>query len=139
MMNISQLLLQTEKLGLKLPKNESNLYHQPLELFKPKVTISHDKVNFGLNMYFKQVHKFGFAPNQGEGALAPNQAFLSQPWGAMGCPVAKQENITEYVVANLKNVVFCRYGMDYLKTFPRADDLSICSYKINLDYLIFHK
>ena len=29
--------------------------------------------------------------------------------------------------------------MDYLKTFPRGDDLSICSYKINLDYLIFQK
>jgi len=55
----------------------------------------------------------------------------------MGCPANKQENITEYVVSNLKNVVFCRYGMDYLKTFPRGDDLSICSYKINLDYLIF--
>ena len=57
----------------------------------------------------------------------------------MGCPVNKQENITDYVVDNLKNVVFCWYGMEYLKTFPRADDLSICSYKINLDYLIFQK
>jgi hypothetical protein len=35
--------------------------------------------------------------------------------------------------------VFCRYGMEYLKSFPRQDDLAIGSYKINLDYLIFQK
>mmetsp|Transcript_21220 Transcript_21220/g.32877 ORF Transcript_21220/g.32877 Transcript_21220/m.32877 type:complete len:94 (+) Transcript_21220:1283-1564(+) len=29
--------------------------------------------------------------------------------------------------------------MDYLKSFPRADDLAIGSIKINLDYLIFQK
>ena len=46
---------------------------QPLDLYKPKVSIpTHEKVNFGLNMYFKKVHKFGFGPNQGKGDLAPN-------------------------------------------------------------------
>lgn len=29
--------------------------------------------------------------------------------------------------------------MEYLKSFPRQDDLAIGSYKINLDYLIFQK
>jgi hypothetical protein len=43
----------------------------------------------------------------------------------------------DYVRKNLKDVVFSRYGMDYLKSFPRVDDLAIGSYKINLDYLIF--
>ena len=39
----------------------------------------------------------------------------------------------------MKDVVFCRYGMEYLKSFPRNDDLAIGSYRINLDYLIFQK
>ena len=29
--------------------------------------------------------------------------------------------------------------MDYLKSFPRGDDMAIGSFKINLDYLIFQK
>ena len=57
----------------------------------------------------------------------------------MGCPVAKQTNLTDYVVSNIKNIVFCRFGLDYLKQFPRLDDLAIGSYRINLDYLIFQK
>ena len=49
-----------------------------MEIFKPKVSIAHEqKVNFGLNMYFKKAHKFGFDPSQGKGDLAPNQTFLS--------------------------------------------------------------
>ena len=39
----------------------------------------------------------------------------------------------------MKNVVFSRFGMDYLKSFPRGDDMAIGSFKINLDYLIFQK
>ena len=39
----------------------------------------------------------------------------------------------------MKNVVFCRYGLDYLHSFPRCDDMAIGSYRINLDYLIFQK
>lgn len=57
----------------------------------------------------------------------------------MGCPPSKQENLGEYIKSNLKQVVFCRYGLDYLKSFPRADDMAIGSIKINLDYLIFQK
>lgn len=57
----------------------------------------------------------------------------------MGCPPKLQKNLTDYVVQNLKEVVYCRYGLDYLKSFPRCDDLAIGSYKINLDYLIFQK
>ena len=45
----------------------------------------------------------------------------------------------EYVTTNIRDVVFCRYGMDYLKSFPRMDDLAIGSFRINLDYLIFQK
>jgi len=37
----------------------------------------------------------------------------------------------------MEEVVFCRYGIDYLKSFPRNDDVSLCSYRINLDYLIY--
>ena len=48
-----------------------------------------------------------------------------------------QENLTDYVASNIKDKVFCRYGMDYLKSFPRIDDLAIGSYRINLDYIIF--
>ena len=90
-------------------------------------------------MYFKKYHPFSDDADQGGGPLAPNQTFLSQPWGFMGCPPAKQINLTDYVVDNIKNVVFCRFGLDYLKQFPRVDDLAIGSYRINLDYLIFQK
>ena len=63
-MNISELLQQTEKLGVALPKNNADLYSAPLDLYKPKVTINQsEKVNFGLNMYFKKVHKCGFDEN----------------------------------------------------------------------------
>ena len=61
------------------------------------------------------------------------------PWGVMGCPLMKQENLTDYVTKNMKNVVFCRYGLDYLHSFPRNDDMAIGSFRINLDYLIFQK
>lgn len=71
--------------------------------------------------------------------MAPNQPFLSMPWGFNGCPVDKQKNITDYVRQNIASVVYCRYGMEYLRSFPRVDDLAIGSYKINLDYLIFQK
>ena len=37
----------------------------------------------------------------------------------------------------MREVVFCRYGMDYLRTFPRPDDLTIGSFRVNLDYLIW--
>jgi len=90
-------------------------------------------------MYFKKYHQFSPDPNQAGGLLAPNQPFLSTPWGTMGCPVNKQVNLTDYVTKNMKDVVYCRYGMEYLKSFPRVDDLAIGSYRINLDYLIFQK
>ena len=88
-------------------------------------------------MCFKKYHEFSSDPNQGGGELNVNQPFSSQPWGVMGCPYSKQEPLADFVKSNLKNVVFSRYGMDYLKTFPRGDDMAIGSYKINLDYLIF--
>lgn len=111
----------------------------PLDFYKPKVNVSHECISFGLNMYFKKPHAFSDDPDQGGGDLAPNQTFTSQPWGVMGCPAKLQKNLTDYVVQNIKDVVFCRYGLDYLKSFPRCDDLAIGSYKINLDYLIFQK
>ena len=61
------------------------------------------------------------------------------PWGVNGCPPNKQENLTMFVKKNIKDVVFCRYGMEYLKTFPRPDDIAIGSYKINLDHLVFQR
>ena len=82
---------------------------------------------------------FSSDPEQGGGELNVNQSCSSQPWGVMGCPGSKQENLCEYIKSNLKHVVYCRYGLDYLKSFPRADDMAIGSIKINLDYLIFQK
>ena len=54
-------------------------------------------------------------------------------WGVMGCPPNKQIYLTDYVVDNIKDVVFCRYGYEYLKSFPRNDDLTIASFRVNLD------
>ena len=116
---------------------EPPLYPPPEEIYRSKITVKHECVNYGLNMYFKKNHEFSQDPDQAGGDLAPNQTQLTQPWGVNGCPVAKQENITDYVRENLKSVVFSRYGMDYLKSFPRIDDLAVGSFRINLDYLIF--
>lgn len=90
-------------------------------------------------MYFKNPHEFHSDPDQGGGDLAPNQPTTNMPWGVMGCPAAKQEVLVDYVVKNIKNVVFCRYGWDYLNSFPRHDDMAIGSYRINLNNLIFTK
>ena len=30
------------------------MFEPPLPVYKPKITINHDQVNFGLNMYFKK-------------------------------------------------------------------------------------
>ena len=57
----------------------------------------------------------------------------------MGCPEKLQIDLTDNITSNLKDVVFCRFGIEYLKSFPRLDDLAIGSYKINLDYLIFQR
>ena len=118
---------------------DQGLYPPPLDVYVPKITVSHDAVSFGLNMYFKKPHKFSMDPSQAGGPLAPNQTFLSQPWGAMGCPPTKQVNLQQHVLDNLKEVVFCRYGMEYLRSFPRNDDLAIGSFRINLDQLMFQK
>lgn len=109
------------------------------EILKQRVTQSDDYVNYGINMYFKQPHVFSWNPDQGGGELAPNQAYSSMPWGVMGCPSSKQEILTDYVTRNMKKVVFCRYGLEYLHSFPRNDDTAIASFRINLDYLIFQK
>ena len=40
----------------------------------------------------------------------------------------------------MKSVVFCRYGLDYLRSFrDNEGDIAMGSYKINLDYLICQK
>jgi len=88
-------------------------------------------------MYFKQPHKFSDDPDQAGGDFAPNQASSSQPWGPGGCPPKEHINLTKYVTQNIPNVTFCRFGMDYLKSFPRSDDCQMGSYRVNLDYLIY--
>ena len=57
-------------------------------------------------------------------------------WGTGGCHPGIRVNLTKYVVSQLPNVVFCRYGIDYLRSFPRNDDVTICSYRVNIDYLL---
>ena len=88
-------------------------------------------------MCFKKYHEFSDNPDQAGGEFGLNQKADSLTWGNMGCPPNQQENLTSYVKNNIKDVIFCRYGIEYLKSFPRNDDLAIGSYKINLDYLIF--
>lgn len=58
------------------------------------------------------------------------------PWGVNGCPASKQEPLISYVRNNLTQVVYCRYGVDYLKSFRADDDIAMGSYRINLDHLI---
>ena len=60
-------------------------------------------------------------------------------WGINGCPPSKQIWLCDYVIENLKSVVYCRYGREYLKSFPRNDDVAIGSYKINVENLILQK
>ena len=141
-LRLDKLMKVTET--IKNDQNEANevksaMVPPPEDIYRPKLTVKHDCVNFGLNMYFKKYHEFSSDPDQAGGDLAPNQNFLSQPWGINGCPPARQECLTDYVLKNLKDVVYSRYGMEYLRSFPRADDLCIGSYRINLDYLIFQK
>ena len=112
----------------------------PMDIFKPKVQVTHDDcVKYGLNMVFNQYHPFSLTPDQAGGPFAANQGFSSMPWGDAGCPVNKQISLTSYVIENQEKVVYCRFGFDYLKSFPRNDDLAIGSFKINLDYLIYQK
>ena len=63
-----QRIKQSEKVTLR---NDPDL--APLDVYRPKVQVNHDWVNYGLNMCFKKLHKFSFDPEQGGGPLAPNQ------------------------------------------------------------------
>ena len=133
----SATLKQPERPKIEL---KSALFPPPEDIYRTKVKKNEDfTVNYGLNMYFKKAHRFSEDPEQAGGDLAPNQPFLSMPWGTNGCPPNKQVNITDYVRKNMKDIVFCRYGIEYLRSFPRMDDLAIGSYRINLDYLIFQR
>ena len=53
-------------------KERETLYAPPLDVYKPRVTVNHDTVSYGLNMYFKKPHKFSDNPEQSGGPLAPN-------------------------------------------------------------------
>mmetsp|Transcript_29053 Transcript_29053/g.43814 ORF Transcript_29053/g.43814 Transcript_29053/m.43814 type:complete len:146 (+) Transcript_29053:965-1402(+) len=53
------------------------LYPPPEEIYKSKITVKHECVNYGLNMCFKKNHEFSADTDQAGGDLAPNQAFLS--------------------------------------------------------------
>lgn len=108
-------------------------------MYRTKQKTKNDRVSYGINMFFKQPHEFSEDANQGGGELAQSQTVPVMKWGSGGCPIDKQENLTDYVTMNMKNVVFCRYGLDYLHEFPRDDDIAIGSFRINLDYLICQK
>ena len=108
-----------------------------MDVFRPPKNQTSDRISYGLNIYFKKPHRFSDDPSQGGGPFCPNQPYSSMQWGCMGAPPKMQVNLTDYVVANLKEVVFCRCGMDYLRSFPRNDDLTIGSFRVNLDYLIY--
>lgn len=48
--------------------------------------------------------------------------------------------LNEFVQNKQENIVFCRYGCDYLNNFNYKDSsFPIGSYKINLDSLIYSK
>jgi hypothetical protein len=42
---------------------DETMYPPPLDVYVPKVTVAHDTVSYGLNMYFKKPHKFSMDPN----------------------------------------------------------------------------
>jgi len=44
-------------------KDKEALYAPPLDVYKPRITVNHDTVSYGLNMYFKKPHKFSENPN----------------------------------------------------------------------------
>ena len=48
-----------------------------MDVYVPKVTVLHESVSYGLNMYFKKAHKFSMNPEQAGGPLAPNMVGLS--------------------------------------------------------------
>lgn len=66
---------------MKAPKEEakdpfeflaSALMPPPEEIYRSKVTVKHECVNYGLNMYFKSPHEFSADPDQAGGDLATN-------------------------------------------------------------------
>jgi hypothetical protein len=49
----------------------------PEDFYRSKISVKHECINFGLNMYFKKNNVFSDDPNQAGGDLVPNQASLS--------------------------------------------------------------
>ena len=70
-----------------------------MEIYKSHKIIIQNQTNvkFGLNMQFKDYHKFKLDPEQGGGPFAEKQQFSSLPWGYSGCPQKDQMSLVSYV------------------------------------------
>eukprot|EP00347_Sterkiella_histriomuscorum_P008119 403346302 len=102
-------------------------------------------------MYFKKIEPFSQDPSSGGGILNPPQpkdpnklkeqelisiALMNGTQPPQRPPLLR---LNDYVQQKLDNVVYCRYGLDYMHNFNFKDNVPIGSYKINLDQLIYHK
>ena len=96
-------------------------------------------VKYGINLCFKKYQKFSNDIDSGSGPLGEKQTCPTVAPLGMGIKTSDKQSLEKYVRENVDSVVFCRYGFEYLKSFPRQDDLAIGSFKINLDNLIFNR
>jgi len=115
-------------------KFKNNPAEQPLEIYKPRIQVDQFIVKYGLNLCFKKYHKFSTNPDQGGGPFGERQ---NVPTVTIWSKTVEKIKLVSYVCESLNDVVYCRYGLDYLKSFPRNDDMAIGSFKINVDNLIF--
>lgn len=76
-LRLDKLMKVTETIKNEQNDVKSAMVPPPEDIYRPKLTVKHDTVNFGLNMYFKKYHEFSTDPDQAGGDLAPNQQFLS--------------------------------------------------------------
>ena len=80
-------------------------------------------------MAFEKLPKFSLDPKQGGGELGSSNSLTYN----LNFPTNPSDpTLTEYVVENFDSVVFCRYGLEYLKQFPRDDEMPVCSFNIDM-------
>ena len=122
-------------------KDDSLALPPPQPLLPGSMT-SNDQVSTGLNMCFRTLVPFSQNPMNGAGPLNPsmkrdNTIPIDYPvFSNLG-----QQTLNQYVLQKFESIVYCRYGMEYLKEFQQCNgkEQPIGSYKINLDQLILNR
>ena len=71
-LRLDKLIQKTETIKNDQVDMKSAMVPPAEDIYRPKLTVKHDSVNFGLNMYFKKYHEFSTDPDQAGGDLAPN-------------------------------------------------------------------